>query len=440
MSHRFRLVLLGAAVGALLLGACSGHSTPPGGDPAPDAGPVDGGGNDGGENDGGNPDAGPVDGGGACVVPPVSISHGTELPGSAIVHLLSTTAHPEAICNDGTPAAYIFRPGVGRGAHRWIIYLEGGGSCYSGSDCLDRYNKTPVYMTSRNFTDGQVYKRTLEGIKSADPTQNPDFYDANLLQLVYCSSDTWSGDTAADPNAQSGDVTHWHFRGKKIIQAVLQDMSAQGLASADEVFLMGSSAGGLGLVSNIDDVATMVPSSARFVAMMDASFFFDYPDYDSSTGSESTAVPTHRTTDMLTAAQVWGGRGNAQCDAVATTFADHAGCRNSSAVIQSGFVTAPLFIRQSEYDNVQLSMLSPDGTTPNAGYQSRFAQAMASHLGQLSAVQNVAIFGTHDTEHGVINSNSEWSVSTVNGLQLPQSIGEWYRDPCAHMAKNVAAP
>jgi hypothetical protein len=31
----------------------------------------------------------------------------------------------------------------------------------------------------------------------------------------------------------------------------------------------------------------------------------------------------------------------------------------------------------------------------------------------------------------VVNANAEWSVSTVNGLLLPASIGGWYQAPCA---------
>jgi len=41
-----------------------------------------------------------------------------------------TVVNPNAVCNDGSPAVYYFRPGYGSGSSVFTIYLEGGGVCY----------------------------------------------------------------------------------------------------------------------------------------------------------------------------------------------------------------------------------------------------------------------------------------------------------------------
>lgn len=375
----------------------------------------------------------------ACSAGPITITHDSSTPQQPIVHLLSTAKYPLAVCNDGTPGAYIFRPGVGGGSKRWIIYLEGGGSCVDSATCKQRYDTTPFYMSSSSMTDGQVYATILEGIKSTERTINPDFYDANYLQLVYCSSDAWSGDKAGDSRLSTSELGRWNFRGKHIVEAVLSELAAQGLAAAEEVFLMGSSAGGLGVVNNADDVRAALPSSVRYVAMPDAGFIIDYPALGKN-GVESPDMPTYRQVELAAAVAAWGGRGDASCEAAATTAVEHAYCRSVYDVLHNGYVKTPLFIRQSEYDKVQLKQLLEQGSGTPAqlqAYRMRFAQSLAQRLMTLTGI---SIFATNDNEHGVINDNALWTTSTVDGLLLPATVGSWYRTPCAPPLVHIATP
>ncbi|MDC0712207.1 pectin acetylesterase-family hydrolase [Stigmatella sp. ncwal1] len=59
--------------------------------------------------------------GGTCTVPPVEIRHTATQAKPVTVQVVSTANHPLAVCNDGTPATYLFRPGVGVGKKRWIL-------------------------------------------------------------------------------------------------------------------------------------------------------------------------------------------------------------------------------------------------------------------------------------------------------------------------------
>lgn len=394
----------------------------------------------------GNPDMSPVPGDGgqaACGLAAISYRHGNEAPQQPIVHVLSAAKYPQALCNDGTPGAYVFRPGVGGGAKRWIIYLEGGGLCADAASCKQRYDTTPFYMTSNGANDGQVYPTALEGLKSTDKAVNPDFYDANLVQIYYCSSDTWSGDRAGDGALPTDNLGRWHFRGRSILSAVLAELLPQGLTAAAEVLLTGSSAGAIGVVNNADDVRAALPAAVRYVAMMDAGFFINYPDFDSKTNLESTAMPTSRELELTSAVAAWGGRGDASCEAAATDSAARTRCRSVYDVLRAGHVQTPLFIRQSVYDMVQLKMLVPVAPQDAAGkaalraYGMRFAQTLVQDLKSLSGI---SVFATNDTRHGVINSTSEWSTTTVDSLLLPPVLGAWYADPCAAPVVHLAAP
>jgi hypothetical protein len=374
-----------------------------------------------------------------CAVPPVELTHTGTVANPITLRVVPTSVHPLAVCNDGTPATYLFRPGVGAGAKRWIIYLEGGGSCSTSADCKERYWNQRFYMSSGNPVDGQPYTTPLEGIKSPLPSENPDFYDANYVQLMYCSSDTWSGDRAGDSNRPISDIARWHFRGRRILEAIIAELQTQGFNSAEEVFFMGSSAGGVGVLNNADAFRARLPPSVRFVALMDAGFFIDYPSYDPATKTESTASPTARELELQTTATAWAAHGDSSCEASAPDYITRLACRSAEYVIGGGHISSPLFIRQSQADAVQLKGLIPptEKDAPANDYRRRFADQMRT---QLLGLPGVAVFSPLDTEHGVINDNAEWNASIVDGTVLPAAIGAWYRDPCGTMLQRVEVP
>ncbi|WP_158502230.1 pectin acetylesterase-family hydrolase [Vitiosangium sp. GDMCC 1.1324] len=380
-----------------------------------------------------------VSGTAQCAVPPVQLTHTSTVTNDVTVRVVPKSVYPLAICNDGTPATYLFRPGVGAGAKRWLIYLEGGGSCSTAADCQERYKKQRSLMSSGDPVDHQPFTTPLEGIKSPLPGENPDFYDANFVQLIYCSSDSWSGDRAGNDQLPTGDLARWHFRGRRILEAVFTELQSQGFSSAEEVFLLGSSAGGVGVMNNVDAVHARLPASVRFVALMDAGFIIDYPAYDLDTHSESTAIPTTREQELATTATVWAARGDWSCEAAATDATSKLMCRSPEKVIGGGYISSPLFIRQSQADGVQLKgLIPPSENDANANaYRQRFTESMRARL---SGLQQVAVFAPLDTEHGVINDTDEWNASIVNGTLLPAAIGAWYRDPCNSMLQRIEQP
>lgn len=80
-------------------------------------------------------------------------------------------------------------------------------------------------------------------------SENPYWHDANHVLVPYCSSDSWSGTRM---QAKAG----WTFMGSLIVRQVISDLIPLGLGRVQggELLMAGSSAGGLGVMLNLDKV------------------------------------------------------------------------------------------------------------------------------------------------------------------------------------------
>ena len=90
--------------------------------------------------------------------------------------------------------------------------------------------------------------------------------------MPYCSSDSWSGDRPAKSNKDL------HFSGSKIIENVIRDLVAKGLQNASSIYLAGSSAGGTGVLVNLDKIADLVKSinpRTLVSGLIDSGWFLD---------------------------------------------------------------------------------------------------------------------------------------------------------------------
>ena len=147
----------------------------------------------------------------------------------------NTILNRAALCNDFTPAGFF--ADVIPNNHKWLIFLESGGVCYSNTSCNNRYfrdsiRSNPLYQG----TDGQFspmkakssglavnevisplvtsmltfsntsyfYPEGLRitglGILDRNCSLNPAFCAHNHVVLPYCSSDLWIADGPTPPN------------------------------------------------------------------------------------------------------------------------------------------------------------------------------------------------------------------------------------------------
>ena len=238
-----------------------------------------------------------------------------------------------ALCNDLTRAGFFHRKPSSAGK-KWVVFLESGSLCYSSETCNRRYFQSHVgrrYSKGRsadpnalgNFDTTSAWEGTetaprtrvvnplmtspycfrneslffhnsrgfiIEGrdILSSDRIENPTFCNHGHVLVPYCSSDLWLGsDERQDQqcdcwdqdcfryNPTSEDL-QFTFRGQTIFRSVLQTLDRlYNLKTASEIVLVGSSAGGVGVLNSAKWVRDTFQNVSLKV-ITDSSWFINF--------------------------------------------------------------------------------------------------------------------------------------------------------------------
>ncbi|KAF3843968.1 hypothetical protein F7725_016016 [Dissostichus mawsoni] len=163
---------------------------------------------------------------------------------------------------------------------------SGGWCCHSKETCDSRYQNIPRLMSSTGWP--QTKRGT--GILSSQAEENPHWNNANIVFIPYCSSDVWSGNGPAPtppPRQRQGrekerdrniNATEYTFMGSLIIREVIKDLIPKGIKLAKVVMLSGTSAGGTGVLLNIDRVASqleLLGAEAQVRGLVDSGWFLE---------------------------------------------------------------------------------------------------------------------------------------------------------------------
>ena len=191
---------------------------------------------------------------------------------------LDMERYPHARCLDGTPGAYYVNLATSKMSRRdaknvkgdasalvedergsegyatartWVIMLQGGGECVAAPGCAERAGT--ARGSSELLPDEIVYDRGIQAVASDDVGKSLPFSNANMVTVAYCSGDLYMG------RAQEADATGMWHSGSYIVKAVLQELiRAYGMTDADVILLAGRSAGGIGLVAQVDAWADLI--------------------------------------------------------------------------------------------------------------------------------------------------------------------------------------
>jgi hypothetical protein len=298
--------------------------------------------------------------------------------------VLDTTRFPDALCNDGAPAAIYVRPAeTAAGANRWVLQLMGGGGCNSPQECANRWcsvdtNFSMTQMTTTTAppdTNGVgIFARASD---RALPDENP-LADANQVLFKYCSSDTWRGTArdvvidAAHPRTDAPVTFRTHFLGRRILEAALATLRQDGvpavrysptdaalpdLDNATEVVLAGASAGGGGATYNLDWLAETLRIHAPEVevfGLIDSTFSPDPELFDYAPSMFCTDMALCTPEQFLSYADgvqrdFWKVDPEASCAAYHPTDAWR--CASDTHVVQNHLQT-PFFVRQGLNDSL----------------------------------------------------------------------------------------
>ncbi len=344
-----------------------------------------------------------------------------------------------AKCNDGSPAAYYFRPGTGKGAHRWVIWLQGGGGCGSSNhlnvnnekkyscplrsvtgatnpttalnQILTGQTNSNSLISSKNYLDVSD-ENSFQGILSKNPTENPDFYTYNHVAIPYCSSDLWSASgqfkkwTDANPNNK------WHYQGRNIIQQTISDlMATKNLNSATHLIWSGESAGGMGAAQNAIEVKKMIQSNIDMVALIDG--IFELPE-------KSPVTNTVEAINVMNTFMNFTGAKPTQ-DCLTQNGNSISTCVQIKNVLQSlRQQQIPYFITRDQFDIVlNYYANTVDSCTSNASilsWMENHAQVLRQELSQSQFYPGV--YSTRTAQH-TWTGNAGWA-----SLKKQTSLGE----------------
>jgi hypothetical protein len=310
---------------------------------------------------------------------------------------LDPAVFPDARCNDGTPAVFYFRPGsTPLGLTRWVIELQGGGGCTNPDGCARRWchvgtNFGETQMTATLAPAGGIQMGGIEyrGTAFANP-----FNDYNHVFVRYCSSDDWSGRsgplavTAIDPDTGAPVQFQLDFRGADILDSVIAVLRQTAgappvytlrpgfttpmpdLDTADYAVLAGASAGGGGVIHNVDRLAATLTAANPGVevqAMIDSTFAPDPSQLEWSTSSLCASIPGCTWQDVLAlGTAMYPRHGDDSCQSwhAANDPTNAWLCDDTDHVIRN-HLTTPMFVRQGQRDMLLSDNLIGYGVSVN---------------------------------------------------------------------------
>eukprot|EP01051_Picozoa_sp_SAG22_P012633 SAG22_NODE_1332_length_4702_cov_1.577232_2_plen_803_part_00 len=291
-------------------------------------------------------------------------------PGSqgVLVKLTAAVASHGARCLDGTPAAYYFSKGTGSGADKWVVYLNGGGWCWSESE---EWSDTSQSCWGRaggglGTSNGLPPTRT-----NARPSTTP-MANWNQANVIYCDGGSFSGnreDPVVTPQyrwpngSTTGPNKTLFYRGQRNLNAIVDDLKAKGMqgAGASLAVLGGCSAGAMAALAQCNHFASRAGVPSKCVG--DAGFFIDTKSlYQFPTPfALSPAIPagayvslTRRQYTNLV--RFMNSSLDAQCEAHADTNTYRGACFYPQNCLKHS--ETPMFLRNSMYNYGEWEMTS----------------------------------------------------------------------------------
>lgn len=347
------------------------------------------------------------------------------------------THHPQARCIDGSWPGYYSR--LAATGDNWLLVLLGGGWCHTPQEC---YERSQTLYGSSTFWPASLDHGL--GLTSANASINPTFHDWNVVVYIYCDGSSYSGGLDA-PYVVNG--TQLFSRGQAIFDAVLDDIEHRwGVpATARTAVLYGESAGGIGCLSHVDQLAARWPT-VDVRGLCDSSFFIPVAAF--SPPNTTVVIPT-----MSNVFKYFNVTAGLDQSCVAGETAEPFRCLVAETIVP--YISAPLFMLQSQVDcdqfeNVGLDCLpAPNPTsTPNCNstqlaYIKWFQNQMrrrAVHAGLLSG--NRGLYFDSCVHHSIALFGGYWNdpAYTIGGVTAAGAVALWLAGQPAVFADSLLYP
>ena len=357
---------------------------------------------------------------------------------------LSLERYPNARCLDGTPGVFYvnlaperMKGSVNEGETRgggdgemdaadgystsrtWVVMLQGGGECVNAVDCSDRAGT--ARGSSELVADEMVYDKGIQAVTRDEEGMELPFVRANMATVAYCSGDAYMGRAT-----QADEGGFWHS-GAHIVEAVLSELvRSYGMGDADVIVLAGRSAGGIGLIAQVDKWASLIRekletkarSTVKIMGAPFAGFHFFH------NGTEIAADEKYIPWDSASFKRYidfW----RADESLPRACVQRHGNEPWSCAVAENSFTTirTPLFFSQALTDSVVMHLhdnFSGDFSSSTAvQFALDWGQRMREHLAPVMNHNTAGLFAASCYMH------TDFDNIVVGGMSHHKALAEW---------------
>lgn len=256
-----------------------------------------------------------------------------------------------------------------------------------------------------------------------------DFFNWNKVKVRYCDGASFAGDV--DNEHQSEKL---FFRGRRVWEAIIDQLLSEGLVKAKQAFLTGCSAGGLATFIHCDSFHDRLPLTTKVKCLADAGFFLDEKD-----------ISGHKTIHSFydEVVQLQGITKSLSNDCI--TVMEHSKCFFPRELIKR--INTPLFILNPAYDFWQIqNVLVPPESDPGGQWWRCKMNIHHCNSNQIKTLQGFRIrllnalrkfqqnskggmFINSCFAHCQTMSHMTWHSTTsprINNKTIAEAVGDWY--------------
>ena len=352
-----------------------------------------------------------------------------------------------AACLDGSAPGFYWEAGTGADANKWVVFLNGGGWCYTlAPSPADPFGIPGGPKATGWGNADSCWGRSRSGLGSTLPVYNPPTAKGGWLantpmanwskaSVIYCDGTSFGGNRdepvvaagTGSPVAEQNRTLY--FRGQRNLDAVLDELKSRGMASAEMAVLGGCSAGGLGALVQCDHFAAALPGVKNKRCIGDAGVFIDatsltsFPPGKQSVMQKQFGNVVAMSNASLPPACLTGPR---------NTFPG--ACFFPENVLPTQ--TTPTFVRNSFYNYGDWEVLPSDwhnshNFTPGLGWRNSYAVGNGTCIWEQGRSSNSTADGCSAANHATMRRFQQEFSAAVAPAMAPTSKHGAFIDNCA---------